>query len=319
MRQQQQDGEQPTRGRGHTAHAGPADRAAPRRRPLPQGDQHVVALAPTQQREPDDSDEREHDRLDGSERELAVQLGGDDLRGHHAEAAAEHIRGAERAQGGHEDEQRGAGERRADQRQRDPPQRRPPTGAERLRGLEHGPVELREAGAGEEVEVDVHRVRMHEEDRPRALQPPRRLFEPEDRLHRPGHEARLAVQEEEGDHPHERGQHGRERDQRPEGPPAREVEPLEQERERYADPPGEHHARDRDPDAGPQRAPFARVRDEGVDRVAIRGAQGEDRDRIDNQPGQEQRQGQFPQRPALPRGDAHDAGSAKPIIRAACT
>jgi len=52
-----------------------------------------------------------------------------------------------------------------------------------------------------------------EQDRPGALEAPRRPAQPEDGLDRTRHEPGLAVQEEEGQHAHEGRQHGGERDQ----------------------------------------------------------------------------------------------------------
>ena len=55
-----------------------------------------------------------------------------------------------------------------------------PARAEARRGLEVGAVQPREARPREEVEVDVHRVRVHEEDGGGAREPPGRLLEPQD-------------------------------------------------------------------------------------------------------------------------------------------
>ena len=110
----------------------------------------------------------------------------------------------------------------------------PAPGAQRGRGFEQRGVEPGEAGAGEEIEVDVHRVGVDEQDRPRPHQPPGGLVQPQQGLHRPRGEAALAVEEEEGDHSHQRRQGDRQRHDRPQQPAAGEVGALEEEGERHA-------------------------------------------------------------------------------------
>jgi len=91
----------------------------------------------------------------------------------------------------------------------------------------------------------------------RPLEPPRRVLEMEQRLDRARDESRLAVQKEERDHAHQRRQHDRQRDKRAEGLPAREIEPLEQKRERDADRRPQNDAHQGYPDAGPERGPLS--------------------------------------------------------------
>src|SRR5207245_2002614 len=76
----------------------------------------------------------------------------------------------------------------------------------------------------------------------------------------------LTVQEQERDHADEGWQHDGQGDERAEGLAARELEPLEEKRERDADRSGERHARRRDPDAGPQHPPLPRPRHERGER-----------------------------------------------------
>src|SRR5213596_64486 len=89
-----------------------------------------------------------------------------------------------------------------------------PIGAECLRGFQHRDVELRQAGPGEEVEVHVHRIGVHEQNRDGSLQAPGRVLKMQRRLDGARDEPRLAIQKEERDHADEGRQHDWQRDQR---------------------------------------------------------------------------------------------------------
>ena len=150
---------------------------------------------------------------------------------------------------------------------------------------------------------------MHQQDGARALQPPRRLGEAEELLHRPRHEPGLTVKKEEGDHADERRQHRREGDQRAQGLAPRELEPLEQKRERDADGRGQRHTREGDPHACPQRLPLARPARKRRNGVAVRRVDPHQQDWIQHEPREQQRQGRGRQHPSpLARGHR---GSAK--------
>ena len=318
MRQEQQHGEEPARRRGQGPHGRPLDGPPPRGGPFPQRDEEILPLGVPQQHEPHHGDEGQGERLHHGERQVAVHLGAVDLGSHEAEAAAENVGRAEGAERGHEREQRRAGERGPQQGQDDAPEDAAPPGAERLRRLEHRLVEPGEAGPRQQVEVDVHRVRVDQQDRTRALEAPRRPGEAERVLQRPGDEAGLSVQEQERDDADERRQHRRERDQGAQRLAARELEPLEQERQRHADQRRERYAGQRDPEARPQRRPFARPRHERPQRVGMRGVTRHDEDGIHHQPGEQQRQGETKHLSA-PAVHPSARGSLKVMARTAST
>jgi hypothetical protein len=108
---------------------------------------------------------------------------------------------------------------------------------------------------------------MDQQDRSRALQPPRRPVESAKGLHCPSEETGLAVEKQEGYDPDQRRQHRGQRKDRGERPPTREVVAGDQHGEREADEGGERHARHCDPEASPQRAPVGGTADELADVV----------------------------------------------------
>ena len=176
-----------------------------------------VAASPGATRQQPQGGERHHgerDRLHHRELVFAVQPGGDDLRRHHPEAAAEDVGRAERRERRHEREKRRAGERGIEVRQHHAPERAPPARAETGRRLVLRGVERGEGRAHEEIEVDVHRVGVHQQDRAGALEPPRRVGETERALDQQRDEPGLAVEEQERDDADERREHGRQRHQR---------------------------------------------------------------------------------------------------------
>ena len=177
------------------------------------------AAAEQQQRE--QRQRRERCGLHHRELVLAVEPGGDDLGRHHPEAAAEDVRRAERAERGHEGEQRRAGERRLEVRQHHLAKRAPAAGAQARRRLELRPVQRGERRADQQVEVDVHRVGVDQQDRAGALQPPRRLLQPQQPHQQQRDEAGLAVEEQERDHADQRRQHRGQRHQSAQHPAAR--------------------------------------------------------------------------------------------------
>ena len=256
MRQQQQDGEQPAEQAGGAAGERALQAPAGRRDAPHAGAHRDRAVGPAHGPQGEQGEAGEHHRLHLRQGELAVELGGDDLGGHHPEAAAEHVGRGERGERRHEGEQRRAGERRPQQRQGHPVEGPPAAGAERSGRFEQRGVEPGEGGAGEQVEVDVHRVGVDEQDRPRPGQPPGRLVQTQQRLHGVRGEAALAVEEEEGDHPHQRRQGDRQGHDGAENPPAGEVGALEEEGERHAHQRRERHRGGRDPEAPPERQPL---------------------------------------------------------------
>src|SRR5256885_15672864 len=86
---------------------------------------------------------------------------------------------------------------------------------------------------------------------------------------------------------------------------ARELEPLEQERERHTDRRRQRHAGERDPQARPQRAPLARPGDERRDRAAPDRVGDHDGDGGEDEP----RQQQGERRAREPRAHARSSGN----------
>ncbi len=127
------------------------------------------------------------------------------------------------------------------------------SGAEGRRRLELRAVEARQRGAREEIEVDVHRIGVDEEDRPRPGQPPRRPGRPHQIPDQPGGHAALAIEIEKGDDADERRQRHRQGEELTQDPPPRELGAREEEAERHADRPGESDRRERDPQAAQER------------------------------------------------------------------
>jgi hypothetical protein len=95
-----------------------------------------------------------------------------------------------------------------------------------------------------------------QQDRAGALEPPRRIGEPQNTLYQQGDEPGLTVEEQEGDHADERREHCRQGHQAAQHSPAGHLVAGEQEGKRNAHECREHHARERDPEAAPQRAPL---------------------------------------------------------------
>ena len=160
--------------------------------------------------------ERQHgerDRLHHRQAVVAVEAGRDDLGRHDAEPAAEDVGRAERGERRHERQQRRAAKRRSELRQHHTPEGAPAAGPQAGRRLVLRPVERLQRRPDEQVEVDVHRVGVHQQDRARALQPPRRVGEAEDPLHQQRDEAGLAVEKQEREHADQRRQHRRQRHQ----------------------------------------------------------------------------------------------------------
>ncbi len=259
-----------------------------------------------QQGQARETDRGERGGLDHRHGAVAVQFRRDDLRGHDAEASAEDVGRRERRERRHEGQKGGPGERGREQRQRDPPRRAGARRAEARRGFQERPVRPRQARPGEEVEVHVHGVGVHEEDRAGAGEPPWRLGEAEERLRRPRGEAALAVQEEECEDADERRQRDRQRDEGAEQAPPGKLVALEEKREGHADRAREHDRRERDPETRPERLPLGRARREfrHVRKRPVRRAErlGERQDEgIADEPEEQQRQersGEAPPRTA---------------------
>jgi hypothetical protein len=95
VRQQQQDGEQPAEQAGGGAGERALQAPAGRRDPAHPGPHRHRAVGPAHGAQGQQGEGGEHHRLHLRQGELAVELGGDDLGGHHPEAAAEHVGGGE--------------------------------------------------------------------------------------------------------------------------------------------------------------------------------------------------------------------------------
>lgn len=252
-----------------------------------------TGLVALQEEETGERRRREHGRLDHRHRNVAVQSREQDLCRQHAKRPAEDVGSGERGERGEERQERRARERRTQERERHAAERARRSGAERRGRLEICGVEARETGPREEIKVDVHRVRVDEEDRARAGKPPRGFVQPEGPLDRARDEAALAVKEEKRHDANERRKHHWQRDHRAEHPPAREFGALEEECERNADRRSEADRRERDPEARPERAPFVGAADERgevgerpggcAERLAER-----DRERITDEPDEEE-------------------------------
>ena len=175
--------------------------------------------------------------------------------------------------------------------------------AEALGGLDVRGVQPGEARAREEIEVDVHRVGVHEEDGRGAREPPRRALEPQDRLDGARRETALAVEKEKRDDADERRERHGQRDQDAQGPPARKLGALEEEGEGHSDRGRQDHGHERDPQARPERLPLGRPPGEVGEmgeREAGRaeGFEKRQEERIPDEPEEEDRQGGREQRPA---------------------
>ena len=179
--------------------------------------------------------EREHGRLDVGQPHRSIRLRGEDLCRENPQSAAKDVRRRERSQCVHEHEQRRSGDRRHQQWQRHAPQSPPRIGAQSRRGLVERCIEALQPGGNEQKDVDVHRVRVDEDDRADPLEPPRSLPHSEDALNRARDEAALAVQEEKCDYPDQRRQRGGKRGDRAKEPAPGKIEASEQERERDPD------------------------------------------------------------------------------------
>ncbi len=296
VRQQEHDGEQPAAGGRGPAAATGGDPTPRRRHPPDRAAGEREAAHPGQEPEPGQGHHRQGDRLNPGGQVVAVELRGRDLSGHHPEGAAEDVGRRERGQGGHEGEERRSREGRPEHGQRHPDQGAQPARAEARRRLPVGRVEARQPRAGEEVEVDVHRVGVDQQDRPGPRQAPGGRVEAEEILDRPRDEPGLAVEEEERDHPHQGRQGDRQGDEGAQQAPAGELRALEEERERHAHRRRQAHRRHRDPQAAPQGEPLVRPVGEGREAgqgpaVAVpeRLAEG-DEERVADQPGESQRE-----------------------------
>ena len=208
VRQQQQAREPPSRDREPASRPGTAHRNRSRRRSLLSSCRDLAG-ATRQQPQGGERHHGERDRLHHRELVFAVQPGGDDLRRHHPEATAKDVGGAERRERRHEREKRSAGQRGIEVRQHHAPERAPPAGTETGRRLVLRGVERGEGCAHEEIEVDVHRVSVHQEDRTGTLEPPRWIGETERALDQQRDEPGLPVEEQERDDPYERREYGR--------------------------------------------------------------------------------------------------------------
>ena len=237
MRQEQDRGEDPAEG-GH--HPPRPTELPPRRRDSASSARHHAArLAALKERQPHERHGCEGDRLDHRHPQVAVQLRRDDLGRHHPESAAENVGRREGRERRHEREERRSRQNRAEERQRDPNESPAPARAQRRGGLEERSVQPGQPRAGEQVEVHVHRVRVHEENGGRPREAPRRLLEVKEGLDPARDETALAVEKQKRDDSHERRQDDRQRDERAEHAPARELRALEEKRERNADAGGE--------------------------------------------------------------------------------
>ena len=277
MREQQQQRQQPAGGGERDARRRRRTDAALRRRAALRG-----GASPGCRRSSRAGDEETRDRhrdeqqgLDFGDVDVAVLARGEDLGRHHPERAAEDVRRRERAERGEEGQDRRRRERRREPRQHDPDERAPASGAEGRRRFELRAVEARQGGAREEVEVDVHRVGVDEEDRPRPGQPPRGAARPQQTPDQTGRHAALAVEVEEGDDADQRRQRHRQREELAEHAPPRELGAREEEGERHADRPGEPDRSERDPEAATERRPLVRPVRELGERCAHGGSAAE--------------------------------------------
>ena len=253
------------------------------------------ALGAPKQRESRQPHQGERHRFDHREAGVAIELRGHDLGRHHAEAAAEDVGRAEGGERRHEGQERRPRQGGNEQRQRDGPKHPPATRAETRRGFEERSVEARETRPREHVEVDVHGVRMHEQDGPGPRQPPGRFREAQQGLHAAGSEPALAVEKEEGDDADEGRQGDRQRDERSEEAAAGKLAALEHEGERNADGGRETHRGERDPEARPESRPLrgAAGELEDVSEGPVRRTEGLGRrqdERIADQPEEQKRQ-----------------------------
>ncbi len=303
MRQQQEQREQPSderqrESRGAGAHLPPCGRRTALRRPAP----FAPAFEEARDEQPGDRQGDEEEGLDFGDIDVAVLARGEDLRRHDAERAAEDVGRRERAERGQEGEDRRRRERRCKTGQDDPGERAQTPGTERRRGFELRAVEARQGGAGEEIEVDVHRVGVDEEDRPRPGEAPGSALDPQEVADEARRHTALAVKVEESDHPDERRQRHRQRQELPQHPPAGKLGAGEEEAERHADKTGETYRGERDPQAAKERRPLVRPVHELRKRRARGGRGGcasgagfrdecrerRDDERISHQPGEQQ-------------------------------
>ena len=94
-----------------------------------------AALEAPEDGEEEEGGSGENDGLDHREGDLPIDLACEDLRGEHAEAAAEDVRRREGGHRGHEDERCGGPERGREHRERDAEEDPAPAGSEGLGGL----------------------------------------------------------------------------------------------------------------------------------------------------------------------------------------
>ncbi len=240
MRQQQEESEEPAgegqrEARRRRTHHAPFRRRAPLRGSAP----GVPTLEPARDQQTADRYRNEEERLDFGDVDVTVLARGEDLGRHHPERAAEDVRCRKRAECGEEGQDRRRRERRREPRQDDPGERAKASGAEGSRRLELGTVEARQRSAREEIEIDVHRIGVNEEDRAWPGQPPRRAGRPHQTSDQAGGHAALAVEIEEGDDADERRQRHRQGEELTQDPPPRKLGAGEEEAERHADRPGE--------------------------------------------------------------------------------
>ena len=301
MGQQQEKRQTITEGGRAHAHPGVLQPAAFRGNAVT-ADGNVRALQETDQEQREQGQNGQHDGLDLGQLDLAAELRGEDLGGHHPVTAAKNVGRRKRAERGHESEQRGAQERRPQLGQNHLEEGAGSAGTEGGRRFEQGAVEAGQSGPYKKVEVHVHRIGVHQQDGGGALELPGRRFKAQGEHQESGQKTAFPEEEEEGDHPDERWQGNRQRHQGAEHAAAGKFESLENKSKRHSDEAGEKHRKHGQEEAAPQGLPLFGPGEEGLPEgqgaaavLAAQTAEQGEEQRVTDQP--EQEKGQQGSRP----------------------